>query len=178
IKGIAEAILTALGIKNISFENTESNELQTALTAGLNGEKLIELGRVQNSLASKFDIKQPVFFADIYWDVLLKYAGKQVQFKEISKYPSVERDLALIVPKSMKYQQVKEQLSKLRLNKLQDVKLFDVFESEKFGAGKKSMAVNFTFMDEEKTLTDKEIDSWMNKIMATLEKELNAEIRK
>ena len=148
------------------------------MVALFNGEKLLELGRIKNSLASKFDIKQPVFFADFYWDAILKYAGNKVQFKEIAKYPSVERDLAIVVPKSMKYKEVEEQLSKLRLNKLQDVKLFDVFESEKLGAGKKSMAINFTFLDEEKTLTDKEIDSWMNKIMTTLEKELEAEIRK
>ena len=147
-------------------------------TVEQNEEKLVELGRVQNTLTTRFDIKQPVFFADFYWDTTLKYAGKQVQFKEISKYPSVERDLALVVPKSMKYKEVEEQLSKLRLAKLQEVKLFDVFESEKLGTGKKSMAINFTFLDEEKTLTDKEIDSWMNRIMTTLEKELHAEIRK
>jgi phenylalanyl-tRNA synthetase beta chain len=178
IKGVAEAILSALGVKRIPFTNLGSNELQTALVAELNGEKLVELGRVKNELTTKFDIKQPVFFADFYWDVILKYAALQVQFKEIPKYPSVERDLALVVPKSMKYKEVEDQLNKLRLNKLQDVKLFDVFESEKLGADKKSMAINFTFLDEEKTLTDKEIDSWMTKIMTTLEKELNAEIRK
>ncbi len=178
IKGVAEAILSALGFKNISFANAASNELQAALIVEQNDEKLVELGRVQNTLTTRFDIKQPVFFADFYWDTILKYAGKQVQFKEISKYPSVERDLALVVPKSMKYKEVEEQLSKLRLAKLQEVKLFDVFESEKLGMGKKSMAINFTFLDEEKTLTDKEIDSWMNKIMTTLEKELHAEIRK
>jgi phenylalanyl-tRNA synthetase beta chain len=64
------------------------------------------------------------------------------------------------------------------LNKLKDVKLFDVFESEKLGRDKKSLAINLTFVDEEKTLTDKEIDAWMSRIMTTLEKELNAEIRK
>ncbi len=178
IKGVTEAILSALGFKNISFVNAASNELQTALIVEQNEEKLVELGRVQNNLTTRFDIKQPVFFADFYWDTILKYAAKQVQFKEISKYPSVERDLALVVPKSMKYKEVEEQVSKLRLAKLQEVKLFDVFESEKLGTGKKSMAINFTFLDEEKTLTDKEIDSWMNRIMTTLEKELHAEIRK
>jgi phenylalanyl-tRNA synthetase beta chain len=76
------------------------------------------------------------------------------------------------------YKEISERIDKLRLNKLKDVKLFDVFESEKLGKDKKSMAVNFTFLDEEKTLTDREIDSWMSKIMTTLEKELNAEIRK
>jgi phenylalanyl-tRNA synthetase beta chain len=101
-----------------------------------------------------------------------------VQFKEISKYPSVERDLALVVPKSMKYKEISERIDKLKLNRLKGIKLFDVFESEKLGKDKKSLAVNFTFLDEEKTLTDKEIDTWMSKIMTTLEKELNAEIRK
>ena len=69
-------------------------------------------------------------------------------------------------------------VQKIKLDKLQDIKLFDIFESEKLGAGKKSMAVNFTFQDEGKTLTDKEIDGWMSKIMTSLEKELQAEIRK
>jgi len=78
----------------------------------------------------------------------------------------------------MRYKEIRDHLTKLRLNKLQGVRLFDVFENEKLGINKKSMAINFTFLDEEKTLTDKEIDSWMKKIMTTLEKELNAEIRK
>ena len=109
---------------------------------------------------------------------MLTLADKKVQFKEISKYPPVERDLAMVVPKTMKYAEIEERIGKLKLNKLGEVKLFDVFESEKLGTGKKSMAINLTFRDEEKTLTDKEIDAWMNKIMVTLEKELNAEIRK
>jgi len=178
IKGMAQAILSNLGLQYDSFEAMSTKELQPGLSIALNGEKILELGRVHSQLASKFDIKQAVFFADLHWDNILKYAGKQVQFKEISKYPSVERDLAMVVPKSMKYKQISERIDKLRLNKLKEVKLFDVFESEKLGKDKKSLAVNFTFLDEEKTLTDKEIDSWMNKIMTTLEKELNAEIRK
>jgi phenylalanyl-tRNA synthetase beta chain len=83
-----------------------------------------------------------------------------------------------VIPKSMNYKEIKAQIIKLRLNNLKEIKLFDVFESEKFGPDKKSMAINFSFIDDEKTLTDKEIDSWMNKIMTTLEKELKAEIRK
>ena len=69
-------------------------------------------------------------------------------------------------------------MQKIKLNKLRGVKLFDIFESEKLGIGKKSLAVNFTFLDEEKTLTDQEIDVCMNKIMTTLEKDLQSEIRK
>jgi phenylalanyl-tRNA synthetase beta chain len=84
----------------------------------------------------------------------------------------------MIVSKELGWQDVEATVQKIALNKLQDIKLFDIFESEKLGAGKKSIAVNFTFLDEEKTLTDKEIDGWMNKIMTTLEKDLQAEIRK
>jgi phenylalanyl-tRNA synthetase beta chain len=178
LKGVAEALLANLGVSYDGFETINTNELQSGLSITVNGEKILELGKVNTRLASKFDIKQPVFFADFYWDVILKHAGKQVQLNEIPKYPSVERDLAMVVPKSMKYKEISERIDKLKLTKLRDVKLFDVFESEKLGKDKKSMAVNFTFLDEEKTLTDKEIDSWMSRIMTTLEKELNAEIRK
>ena len=178
IKGVMQAILSNLGLGYDGFETINTNELQTGLSIQLNGEKILELGRVNTGLASKFDIKQPVFFADLHWDRVLKHIGTQVQFKEISKFPLVERDLAMVVPKSMKYKEISERIDQLKLNKLKDVKLFDVFESEKLGRDKKSLAINLTFVDEEKTLTDKEIDSWMNRIMITLEKELNAEIRK
>jgi phenylalanyl-tRNA synthetase beta chain len=178
IKGVAHAILDNVGLTYDRSETINTNELQSGISIHTNGEKILELGRVNTGLASKFDIKQPVFFTNLNWDIVLKNQGRQIQFKEISKYPSVERDLAMVVPKSMKYNEISERIEKLKLNKLKDVKLFDVFESEKLGRDKKSMAVNFTFLDEEKTLTDKEIDSWMNKIMITLEKELNAEIRK
>jgi len=178
IKGVAQAIINNFGLSYDKLETITTSELQSGVSTHINGEKILELGRVNIVLASKFDIKQPIFFANVNWDVVLKHAGRQVQFKEVSKYPSVERDLAMVVPKTMKYKEISERIDKLKLNTLKDVKLFDVFESEKLGKDKKSMAVNFTFLDEEKTLTDKEIDAWMNKIMITLEKELNAEIRK
>lgn len=178
LKGVVSSLLSTLGVKTDSFETVTSNELDAGIAAFYNGEKVAELGTVRSELISKFDIKQTVFFADLFWDTIITQGNKKVQFKEISRYPSVERDLALVVPKSMKYQDISEQLTKLRLNKLQQVRLFDVFESEKLGKDKKSMAINLTFMDEEKTLTDKEIDSWMSKIMTILEKELNAEVRK
>ncbi|MGZ8537996.1 MAG: phenylalanine--tRNA ligase subunit beta [Flavisolibacter sp.] len=178
IKGVVEALLNNLGAEPQNFHPTSNHKLSSGLTAELNGEKLIEFGKLNTALASKFDIKQSVYIADLHWDTLLKNVGKRVQFKEIARYPAVERDLALVVDRSMQYRDIQEKLKNLGLNKLQEVKLFDVFESEKLGAGKKSMAINLTFLDLEKTLTDKEIDTWMNKIMITLEKELKAEIRK
>jgi phenylalanyl-tRNA synthetase beta chain len=179
LKGIVEAILRIMGVQPVYDLEANSPFMEQYTTASSNGEKVVKLGKVATAVAAKFDIKQPVYFANFNWDVLLKAGLRQkVQFKEIPKFPAVERDLAMVVSKTLSYNTVQSAIAKLRLNKLQDIKLFDVFESDKLGADKKSLAVNFTFLDEEKTLTDKEIDGWMQKIMTSMEKELGAEIRK
>lgn len=127
----------------------------------------------------QFDIKQPVFFADINWNALQVQAQhREIRIQEVPKFPIVYRDLALVVPSQLKYDDVEAAVQKLKLSHLQEVRLFDVFESEKLGHGKKSMAISFTFLDKEKTLTDREIDEIMSKIMMTMEKELGAEIRR
>lgn len=178
VKGICQALLQVFGVSKSEFVNATEDGLEDALKVEQENGKLVVIGKVSNQLAGRFDIRQPVYVADFNWDLILEGSNKRVQFKEIPKYPIVERDLAIVVPKEMKYQEIQSVISNLKLNKLQQVRLFDVFESDKLGAGKKSMAVNFTFLDEEKTLTDKEIDSWMSKIMNTLTKDLEAEIRK
>jgi phenylalanyl-tRNA synthetase beta chain len=172
IKGVAEALLKNLGITAslVTHEGT--------LVGSVGKEQVVQISTVPVNSAARFDIKQPVFVADFNWNVLVKLARTKVQFREISRFPVVERDLSMVVAKSLPYQQIHDGVQKLRLKQLKEVKLFDVFESEKLGHDKKSLAVNFTFQDEEKTLTDKEIDNWMHKIMTTLEKDLNAEIRK
>lgn len=172
IKGAAAALLKNIGLP-ANFEETEGTLVARAGKKGL-----VRITKVASAMAAKFDIKQPVFVADFDWNALVEMAGTKVQYKEVSKFPAVQRDLSMIVSKQTAYGQIEEGVKKLRLKQLKEVKLFDVFQSEKLGADKKSLAVNFTFQDEEKTLTDKEIDNWMNKIMNTLEKDLQAEIRK
>ncbi len=178
LKGVAQAVLTALNIKGVTLEKVESADLTNALELFVGKEKLGEMGAVKKPLATKFDVKQPVFYVDLWWDALLQRSNNRIAVKALSRFPSVERDLAMVVPTAMKYGDVQEQLRRLKLSSLRDTRLFDVFQSEKLGADKKSLAVNFTFLDEEKTLTDKEIDNWMSKIMQALEKNLGAEIRK
>lgn len=178
LKGVAEALLQASGLK-VVWEKYDSPHFDGAITGTVGSKQLIKLGKVSAKTAKSFDVKGAVFFANFDWNGILKaYRKVKTGFREIPKFPAVERDLALVVAKDLKYEAITGALGKLRLGKLQDVRLFDVFESEKLGAGKKSMAVNFTFLDEEKTLTDKEIDGWMNKIMTALEQELGAEVRK
>ncbi|WP_121352287.1 phenylalanine--tRNA ligase subunit beta [Flavisolibacter nicotianae] len=178
LKGVAEALFTALNIKGAAFEKGDNSDFDASIVVLVGKEKVGEIGLVKKSLASRFDIRQPVLFADLYWDELLQNTTSRVQFKGLSKFPQVERDLAMVVPKSLQYGEIPAQIKQLRIRQLQDIRLFDIFESEKLGHDKKSLAVNFTFLDEEKTLTDKEIDGWMNKIMNTLEKNIGAEIRK
>ena len=176
-KGIVSGIFSLSGLNDITFVKEDSSELSIAF---LNGKK--QLGRlveVSKKQLTDFDIKQAVYFIDINYVDLYKIIEKQkIVYKEVPKFPAVQRDLALIVNRSTTYEALETAVKKTKLSKLQSVRLFDVFESDKLGADKKSMAVNFTFLDEEKTLTDKETDSMVNKLIEVFQKELGAEIRK
>jgi phenylalanyl-tRNA synthetase beta chain len=179
LKGTVDALLKLLGINPDSKELLPVPKLIHHLVYKLNNQVIAGAGEVRKEFLDQFGIKQPVFFASLNWTGLAEMAAGQTNaVKEIPKYPAVQRDLAMIVAAELAWDQVEQSVHKMRLSKLQDMKLFDIFESEKLGAGKKSLAVNFTFLDDEKTLTDKEIDGWMNRIMTTLEKDCQAEIRK
>lgn len=179
LKGAVVNLLQLLGVKEASWHPLDHPKFEGGLQASINGQVIVQAGAVNKKSLARFDIKQPVFFADLNWDVLSRMAaGYKPAFQAIPKFPSVQRDLAIVVGLQLTYGEVEKAVQRIRLGKLQQLKLFDIFESEKLGKDKKSMAISFTFLDEEKTLTDKEIDGWMNKIMTTLEKELQAEIRK
>jgi len=179
IKAVFEKIMQVLGLQADGFTEAENPDLSNALQANINNENIAEIGLVSSSKLERFDIKQPVFYADLNWDRLLKLNKKNnIQHKDVSKYPAVNRDLAIIVNRALPFEAVEKATAAARVNKLTSISLFDIFESEKIGAGKKSLAISFTFLDEEKTMTDKDIDSMMNKIIGAYEKELGAEIRK
>jgi phenylalanyl-tRNA synthetase beta chain len=179
LKGIVEAVLALCGIEDVAWEISEVNKLKNSLVLKDGGRQLVEIGAVSRNELSRFDIKQEVYYADINWRVLIEMTNKQgLRFSPLPNQLPVFRDLAMVVPRTLAFNTVNESIRKIKLPKLRSVKLFDVFESDKLGADKKSLAVNFTFLDDEKTLTDKEIDGMMNRIMLTLEQELKAEIRK
>ena len=121
-----------------------------------------------------------MFFADFHFENVLKaLAGNKIQFAELNKFPTVRRDLALVLDRSIAFGEIRQLANKTAKKMLKDVNLFDVFEDEqKLGAGKKSYAVSFTFEDPEKTLQDKEIDHLMTLLQQAFETKLNAVIRK
>ena len=179
LKGVITAILNLLGVEPDSLEVFSHKKLSPAVQIRINGSVMIQLGEVSHSLLNRFEIKQPLFYADINWNALQVQAEhREIRIEEIPRFPVVYRDLAIIVPSELKYETAEATVQKLKLNNLQGMRLFDVFESEKLGEGKKSMAISFTFLDKEKTLTDQETDSMMNNIMTALEKDLGAEIRR
>lgn len=179
LKGVVENLLSVTGVETDRPERMEVPRFGNHIVYKRNGQVIAGAGEVKKQVLENFGIRQPVFFAGLNWDLVAGLAGKEAaRIRELPRYPSVQRDLAMVLPKDMSWRVVEETVQKIRLDKLRDIRLFDIFESEKLGADRKSMAVNFTFLDEEKTLTDKEIDGWMARIMTTLEKELQAEIRK
>jgi phenylalanyl-tRNA synthetase beta chain len=179
VKGLCERLCALLGLVAPGWMEITHPKLGMGLAMVKGGRPLVEMGTVKPDLLKRFDCRQEVFFVDLNWDLLQDTAAeKAVVFRELPRQLPVYRDLAMVVDKGLAYEAVEKTIRNTRLDKLQEVKLFDIFESEKLGRGKKSLAVSFTFLDEEKTLTDKEIEAMVDRIISALEKEVQAEIRK
>ncbi|MDB5275210.1 MAG: phenylalanine--tRNA ligase subunit beta [Ferruginibacter sp.] len=178
-KGICEKIMLLLGLSITSYKTEADDKLDSYANALIKNEVVATIGSVNKKVLERFDIKQPVLYADIDWDKVISLnKNLKIAFADIPKFPSVQRDLSIVVDKALKYEQVEKATIAAKLSKLTSVNLFDVFESEKLGQNKKSMAISFTFSDEEKTMTDKDIDGMMGRIIACYQKDLQAEIRK
>ncbi|MCR4958525.1 MAG: phenylalanine--tRNA ligase subunit beta [Prevotella sp.] len=142
------------------------------------GKKLIEMGILAKKLLKQFDLQQPVYFAELNWTQLMKATKKnEVLFTDIPKHPAVSRDLALLVDNAVEFAQIEQTARQAEKKLLKRVELFDVYEGKNLPAGKKSYAVNFILQDEEKTMNDKQIDAIMQKLIASLKKQLGAELR-
>ena len=179
LKGAVDALIKGLGLKITSQEIEATETLSFGITWSDSKQTVGFGGEVSPKWLEKMGIKQPVFFAELNWDYLaLQFNQQRSVIREIPRFPAVQRDLALIAPRSLTWEQIQSTVQKIRIESLQDIKLFDIFESDKLGVDKKSMAVNFTFQNMERTLTDKEIEGWMNKILTNLEKELGVNLRK
>ncbi len=133
---------------------------------------------VKQRIIKRFDIKQEVFFADFNWDAILKMVkDNTIISKDIPKFPKVRRDLSLLIDKEVTFEAIYAIARKQNSKLIKDVTLFDVYEGDKLPEGKKSYAISFTLQDEQKTLTDKEIDALMSKLQKSIEKQLGAALR-
>ncbi|MBR4297439.1 MAG: phenylalanine--tRNA ligase subunit beta, partial [Bacteroidaceae bacterium] len=181
LKAYVMNILVRIGLPmgGLLIENGENDIFAKSIVVkDRNGKVYLELGLVKKALLAAFDIEQEVYYADLNWTLLTsKVRGAKVSFKEISKFPAVSRDLALLVDKQVTFAQIEKVCFAADKKLLKKVELFDVYEGKNLEAGKKSYAINLTLQDEEKTMNDKQTDNVMQKIVQSLEKQLDAKLR-
>lgn len=180
VKGFVSLILSRFGIDIDSFVTEEAGGkwFTDALRYSDDGGELASFGKISKKYLNIFDIKQEVFYAEIDWEKLLrKLKNKKISFSELPKYPWVRRDLALLVDSTVNFSQIRDLAFKTERNILQEVDLFDVYESESLGKGKKSYAVSFILRDDRQTLNDKAIEKVMNSFIKAFEREFNATLR-
>ncbi|PKP50463.1 MAG: phenylalanine--tRNA ligase subunit beta [Bacteroidetes bacterium HGW-Bacteroidetes-11] len=181
LRSFVASALRKTGIDQQKLQRSESippffasGELHT-----MNGKAIYCIGRLQDKLLKQFGISQPVFYAGIHWDNLVQaIRNHTVTYQEVSKFPEVRRDLALVLDKSVKYADLEAIAFRAGKQLLKKVNLFDIYEGDKIEAGKKSYAISFILQDENKTLTDKEIDKFMDRMADVLEKEAAAKVRR
>ena len=181
LKAYVQNIFARLGVspKILITENSDNNIFAKGLTIkDRNGKVMAELGIVSKTLQKNANIANEVYFADIYWTTVMKVIRKnKVEFAEISKYPSVSRDLALLLDQHVTFEQIEKIAFQTEKKLLNRVELFDVYEGKNLPVGKKSYAVNFILQDEQRTLNDKQIDAIMQKLIHNLTTTLKAELR-
>ena len=181
LRGMVERLLKRFGIDiyALQSESIDSDLYANAIVYKQGPKEVLRMGVVSPIVRKKFDIKQEVYFAEIDFDQLVKMTKKaKVQFKELSKFPEVKRDLALLVNKSVTFSELRAIAFATEKKLLKSVSLFDVYEGDKLPEGKKSYALSFILEDKNQTLTDKQIERTMANLQTQLEQKAGAEVRK
>ncbi|MBA3647296.1 MAG: phenylalanine--tRNA ligase subunit beta [Chitinophagales bacterium] len=177
LKGIVENILKKAGISGFQTASTENEIYQSMISYDVNKQLIASIGKLNTGLLSYFDIKKEVFYAEFDLEALLNLGSNSATFVPPPKFPSVRRDLALIIDKKTSFQDIEGIAFKSSNSLLKEVNLFDVYSDEKIGSDKKSYAVSFMFQHPDKTLTDQEVENEMNQLLKTFSSELNAVVR-
>ena len=170
---------TGADLSKIEIKPLEHVLLESGLVYLNNNLKLAEFGNVKKELLKEFDIKQEVFAGEINWTLVLELCkNHKISFKELPRFPEVHRDLSMILDNKINYEQLLIVAKKTERKLIRNIQLFDFYQGNKIEKGKKSYALSFTLQDQEKTLTDSQIDKVMNNLMKAFEKELGAQIRR
>lgn len=181
LKAAVAGVMRRLGIarRELVVETMSNDLLDPALVYKNRGGKLLGvLGVVDEAVASKFDVDQPVYFAQFNWNLLCKLSSKkEVKYTDLPKTLPLRRDLALLVDKSVTYAQIEHVVEQSERKLLKSMTLFDVYEGKNLEPGKKSYAISMVLQDDQKTLNDHQIEAVMKKIVANLEKQLGAQLR-
>ncbi len=181
LKQAVQHILKKLqfNLLSLSVDTDIKSYFSEGLRYSFNNKSLVELGELSPKVLKAMGIKQPVFYADFNWQNILKTVKQlDVQYQEVPKFPVVRRDLALVLDKAVKFEAIEVLAYKTEKRSLKSVNLFDIYEGEKLGEGKKSYSVSFLLQNAEKTLNDKQIDKMMKRFIQVFEQNLGAIIRR
>ncbi len=178
LKGIVVSVLDRLGLTKLKTSPIKNDLFSEGLSFAIGKAKLVDFGIVKKPILKHFSISQEVLYADFNWDTILEYAKhNKVRYTDIPKFPEVRRDFALLLDETIKFEEINTIARQTEKLLLKEVSLFDVYQGKSLPKGKKSYAVSFTIQDENKTLTDKQIDKIMNKLQHNFESKLGAELR-
>ncbi len=179
LKSETEALFKYLGfdIENLTIKETNWEIFNYGIEYQINNKPLAQLGSVSNSILKKMEIKQEVFYSEIDFELLMQYLPEKPQYKEIPKYPKVRRDIAILIDKNIKFADIKKVIKDTDKRLIKNINIFDVYESEKLPPNTISYAISIILQDEQKTLTDKQIDKIMKKIIYNLQKKFNIQLR-
>ncbi|MDW5289748.1 phenylalanine--tRNA ligase subunit beta [Formosa sp. PL04] len=178
MKGIINTVLERLGLSRYKSSPISNDIFSEGLQLGLGKTKLVEFGIIKSSILKHFDISQEVLFADFNWDAIIDLVKhNKTKYSEIAKHPEVRRDFALLLDEQVTFEEIFTIAKQSEKQLLKDINLFDVYQGKNLPEGKKSYAVSFILQDEQKTLTDKQIDKIMSKLQSNFENKLGAELR-
>lgn len=179
LKSLVDLIISRLNVKGLSVADTSNADLAYGICYKKGEKVVVDFGAVAKKTLKRLDISAEVFYADFDWDLILRAVkNNKITYTEVSKFPSVRRDLSMLLNKDYTFEQLKQIAFKTDKSLLKEVNVFDVYIGDKLPEGKKSYALSFLIQDEEKTLTDKQIESLMQKLILNFEKQAGAEIRK
>ena len=179
LKAFVDGLVEKLNFKDLTLSDADSAELAYGLQYTRGNKVLVKFGQVAAAALKKADVDKAVFYADFNFDLILSAVRKsKIIYQEVSKFPSVRRDLSMLVDQAVTFGQLKQIAQKTDRKLLKAINVFDVYQGDKLPAGKKSYTLSFTLQDEEKTLTDKAIESIMQKLIYNFGKEAGAEVRK
>ena len=178
LAGAVQQVLASLGFGSYTTRPVEHPYLAGGLTLLVHNQPVAQLGAVAPAVLRQLDVNQPVWYAELDWDGLIRKYKDTLVARELPRFPEVRRDLSLVVDRVVTFDQLRQIARRAEKKLLQDLNVFDVYEGEALGAGKKSYSVSFTLQDPTQTLTDQTIDQVMQRLIQQFEQQAGALIRK
>ena len=178
LKGVVKSLTEKIGFKNVKSKPITKNNIREGETISFNKSEIASFGLIEKNLCQNFDIEIDILYAEFNLKTILnKYSNNPIQFKSISKFPEVNRDLSILIDDELKFEKIHKSIKQINQKLIKEITLFDVYDGKNLPKNKKSYGISFKIQNDEKTLSDNEIEEIMNNVIDKLKKEFNIELR-